>query len=67
MPILRRKPRPRHQFRTAPARVEKWEDGTAAQLRRLLREFRTRIEDAALADPQTGDPSRASYWRELIS
>jgi hypothetical protein len=36
--------------------VEKWEDGTAAQLRRLLRDCRTRIEDAALADPQPGDP-----------
>lgn len=36
--------------------VEKWEDGTAAQLRRLLRECRTRIEDAALVDPQPGDP-----------
>jgi hypothetical protein len=36
--------------------VEKWEDGTAPQLRRLLRDCRTRIEDAALADPQPGDP-----------
>jgi hypothetical protein len=36
--------------------VEKWEDGTAAQLRRLLRDCRTRIEDAALVDPQPGDP-----------
>jgi hypothetical protein len=36
--------------------VERWEDGTAAQMRRLLRECRSRIEDAALADPQPGDP-----------
>lgn len=35
--------------------VEKWEDGTASQMRRLLRECRTRIEDAALADAQPGD------------
>ena len=34
---------------------EKWEDGTADQLRRLLRECRARIEDAALA-PEDPDP-----------
>ncbi len=31
---------------------EKWEDGTADQMRRLLRECRARIEDAALSAPE---------------
>jgi hypothetical protein len=31
--------------------VERWEDGTANQMRRLLRECRARIEEAALSDP----------------
>jgi hypothetical protein len=31
--------------------VERWEDGTPNQMRRLLRECRARIEDAALSAP----------------
>ena len=31
--------------------VERWEDGTPSQMRRLLRECRSRIEDAALSAP----------------
>jgi hypothetical protein len=31
--------------------VERWEDGTANQMRRLLRECRARIEEAVLSDP----------------
>lgn len=33
---------------------ERWEDGTADQMRRLLRECRARIEDAALASAKPG-------------
>jgi hypothetical protein len=38
--------------------VERWEDGTADQLRRLLRESRARIEDAALSS-KTPNPAFA--------
>lgn len=31
---------------------ERWEDSTADQMRRLLREFRARVEDAALSSPE---------------
>jgi hypothetical protein len=34
--------------------IDRWEDGTALQLRKVLRECRTRIEDAALSDPTPG-------------
>jgi hypothetical protein len=34
--------------------IEKWEDGTAAQLRKALRECRARVEEAALSDPDAG-------------
>jgi hypothetical protein len=34
--------------------IEKWEDGTAAQLRKALRECRARVEEAALSDPEVG-------------
>ncbi|WP_159717311.1 hypothetical protein [Geminicoccus flavidas] len=34
--------------------IEKWEDGTAAQLRRALRECRARVEEAALSAPEAG-------------
>jgi hypothetical protein len=34
--------------------IEKWEDGTAAQMRKALRECRARVEEAALSDPDAG-------------
>lgn len=34
--------------------LERWEDGTAAQLRKALRECRVRVEEAALTDPEAG-------------
>jgi hypothetical protein len=34
--------------------IEKWDDGSAAQLRKALRECRARVEDAALSDPSAG-------------
>lgn len=34
--------------------IEKWEDGTAAQLRKALRECRARVEEAAISDPEAG-------------
>jgi hypothetical protein len=34
--------------------IDRWEDGTASQLHKALRECRARIEDAALSDPTPG-------------
>lgn len=34
--------------------IDRWEDGTASQMRKALRECRARIEDAALSDPEPG-------------
>ena len=34
--------------------IDRWEDGTASQMRKVLRECRARIEDAALSDPEPG-------------
>ncbi|MBY0332890.1 MAG: hypothetical protein K2X49_19705 [Acetobacteraceae bacterium] len=34
--------------------IEKWEDGSAAQLRKALRECRARVEEAAMTDPAAG-------------
>ncbi|NJL07065.1 MAG: hypothetical protein HC900_01485 [Methylacidiphilales bacterium] len=34
--------------------IERWEDGTSAQLRKALRECRARVEEAALSAPEAG-------------
>ncbi|MBI0537741.1 hypothetical protein D9599_19450 [Roseomonas sp. KE2513] len=34
--------------------IDRWEDGTASQMRKVLRECRARIEDAALSAPEPG-------------
>ncbi|ACL55672.1 hypothetical protein [Methylobacterium nodulans] len=46
--------------------VEQWQDGTAGQYAMLLRECRTRIEDAALAT-DAPSPRLAPVIRERIA